>query len=308
MTQTLQASVSQAEYNDIDQYAQAISGQDIQSFQLGKGELSILLQEIIFPDLVVRRIRTNRRIEEIFFTQPGWSTFSFSPGANVANAVWCGVQTFPNAVGVLRAGREHHTCIPDGWEALEIDVPDELLIEENIAPEQLLNKAMTPEKGLFPLSFASAYRLRSWLQVLLSDKAVHLRCKSTLFAEKIRRQILHMLTDTLEENLEDSDKQPRRHPYKRYPLLRLAHNKIDERNWKSLDIDTLATDLGVKTRTLQRIFGEHYQTPPYQYLLSRRLNIARSALRRSHENTLSIADIAEKFGFSSASQFAKHYA
>jgi len=308
MKQMPQAERHFAEFNDIEQYTQAISTQGMRSFQLGTGSLNILLCELVFPDLIVRRIRTNRKIEEIYCLPAGWTTFSLTPGIETNNGVWCGVQSFPNAIAILRPDREHHCCIPGSWDALEIDVPDDLLIDEGIVPEQLLDRAMAPEKAILPLSVKTAYRLRHWLQSLLTDTSIiHRLRKDKIFASKLRQQILATLAATLAEGLHATDQRPLRHPYKHYPLLRQINNRIEQNSWQYMTINTLANDLEVSIRTLQRVFRKYYQISPNKYLLHRRLNAARSELQQPHINTSPIAVIAERYNFGSASQFAEHY-
>lgn len=70
----------------------------------------------------------------------------------------------------------------------------------------------------------------------------------------------------------------------------------------------LASQLGVSDRHLRRMFLRHWQVSPVQYLQTQRLLRAKQWL---HDSTLSVAQIAQASGFSSARRmyaaFAQHY-
>lgn len=73
-------------------------------------------------------------------------------------------------------------------------------------------------------------------------------------------------------------------------------------------MSVLAKLLGVSDRHLRRMFLRHWQVSPVQYLQTQRLLRAKQWL---HDSTLSVAQIAEASGFSSARRmyaaFAQHY-
>jgi AraC family ethanolamine operon transcriptional activator len=58
---------------------------------------------------------------------------------------------------------------------------------------------------------------------------------------------------------------------------------------------------------LHYAFTEHFGLPPAQYMKAHRLNGARNDLRREHESSLKIADVANKWGFWHLGQFARDY-
>ncbi len=91
---------------------------------------------------------------------------------------------------------------------------------------------------------------------------------------------------------------------KRQPTSSLAHaikNLLDENIFTSVDIAALAEKLHISKSTLFREFSKHYNVGPYQYLLLRKIEIAKTFLIRT-EN--SIKDIANRLAFSDEFYFS----
>ena len=69
----------------------------------------------------------------------------------------------------------------------------------------------------------------------------------------------------------------------------------------------LCATIGVAERTLRACCTEFLGLSPTRYILLRRLNMARSALRRADPSTASVAEIARSFQFSELGRFAVTY-
>jgi transcriptional regulator GlxA family with amidase domain len=69
----------------------------------------------------------------------------------------------------------------------------------------------------------------------------------------------------------------------------------------------LCSVIGVPERTLRVCCTEFLGVSPTRYILLRRLNLARSALRRADPATASVAEIARSFQFSELGRFAVTY-
>jgi len=73
-----------------------------------------------------------------------------------------------------------------------------------------------------------------------------------------------------------------------------------------LNVSLIAAELGVSTRSIQRIFGELGFTPR-GYIFERRIDEAAERLRRPDCQHLSITDIAYSMGFSDLSHFVRSF-
>jgi AraC-like DNA-binding protein len=75
----------------------------------------------------------------------------------------------------------------------------------------------------------------------------------------------------------------------------------------SLDLPTLAAQVGVSQRTLYLAFNRHFGTSPAKYLLGKRLEAARASLLGERPDFGRIGAIARAFGFVSISHFSREY-
>ncbi len=91
---------------------------------------------------------------------------------------------------------------------------------------------------------------------------------------------------------------------KRQPTSSLAHaikDLLDESIFGAIDIAALAEKLHISKSTLFREFSKHYGVGPHQYLLQRKIELAKTFLVRSDN---SIKDIANKLAFSDEFYFS----
>jgi AraC-like DNA-binding protein len=82
-------------------------------------------------------------------------------------------------------------------------------------------------------------------------------------------------------------------------LLR-ARDLVDSRYHEPLDLRTLAQEAHVSPRHFSRSFRRVFGETPYQYLLSRRLELARHLLRTTE---MPVGEICLEVGFASVGSF-----
>lgn len=81
------------------------------------------------------------------------------------------------------------------------------------------------------------------------------------------------------------------------------HASLDE----SLDSMTLANELGISQRHMERLFKSNYGITPKRYLLNLRMNAARKELLLSPPKDSTISTIALKYNFFDLNHFSKAY-
>jgi len=74
-----------------------------------------------------------------------------------------------------------------------------------------------------------------------------------------------------------------------------------------LTISTIAKEIGISARSLQRSFRDFREITPMQYLKHTRLNYVHDELSSNHHRKITIADIALRWGFHHLGHFASHY-
>lgn len=89
--------------------------------------------------------------------------------------------------------------------------------------------------------------------------------------------------------------------FKRSPLVSRAVSYLDMHIDAMINIESLASQLGVSRRVLELRFREEMQVSPYRYLQQIRLTNAESLLK---ESSLKIREIAERCGYPEQHQFS----
>ena len=87
------------------------------------------------------------------------------------------------------------------------------------------------------------------------------------------------------------------------PLGRLLHGDLFEPN-RRYTVESLARTLGTSKRTLNRLFQKHFQCPPLEFLIRRRMEYAKQLLAI---NTLFVQDVARECGYSSPPLFIQEF-
>lgn len=200
-------------------------------------------------------------------------------------------------------GRAHHrTTGPSQWGLLSLP-PDQL---------EACGKALTgleitaPPAGrvLRPSRIAAARLVR------LHSKACHLsEARPELIARPevtraIEQELLHALVNCLAADDVDDNEQAWRH---HASLMVRLEDELARNAFRQLTMPELCAAMDVSERTLRVCCTEFLGISPSRYLLLRRLNMARSALRRADPATARVAEIARAHQFSEPGRFAVIY-
>jgi AraC-like DNA-binding protein len=87
-------------------------------------------------------------------------------------------------------------------------------------------------------------------------------------------------------------------------LLRRVRDRIDREYAQPLDVEALARGVHMSAGHLSREFRQAYGEPPYQYLMTRRVERAMALLRRGD---LSVTDVCFEVGCSSLGTFSTRF-
>ena len=112
--------------------------------------------------------------------------------------------------------------------------------------------------------------------------------------------IIHCLT---EYGGDDKSKTKRHHAAVMARFEEVLSRRIDQK----LTMPELCAEVGVPERTLRMCCAEFLGVSPMRYILLRRLNKARSALRRADPSTASVAEVARNHQFLELGRFAVTY-
>jgi transcriptional regulator GlxA family with amidase domain len=123
-------------------------------------------------------------------------------------------------------------------------------------------------------------------------------------ARSLEQELLHALVNCLEtENADRVSRWRRRHT----DIMVRFEEVIATLSGPHLNLSEICTAIDVPERTLRLCCAEFLGVSPIRYYLLRRLNMARSALRRANPETASVAEIARDCQFVELGRFATAY-
>jgi len=289
-------------FSDADGYTTAFGDTRVKLTITGAGEFSARLTRLRLPRLEVNRCRESLpRIA--FISLPTKRTvLSFPIGS--ASLVFGGF-ALRNGDIVLhsRGGRMHqHSNGACQWGLVSLSAKrladcGEALNGRPIASPHA-NRVLRPMRAdalRFQHLFGQACRLADSRSKLIARPEV---------ARALEQEMFHAVVHCLAAgDAEDIAKARHQHAavMERFEVVLTKH--IDQ----SLNMPTLCAELGVAERTLRMCCADFLGVSPKRYILLRRLNSARAALRRANPSTASVAEIARDNQFLELGRFAVTY-
>jgi AraC-like DNA-binding protein len=157
---------------------------------------------------------------------------------------------------------------------------------------------------LQPQPIAARRLLRLHAKAAGLAEAKHKLLDQPEFVQTLERELLHALVECLTVDDPGRDgKRDTRHAN----IMALFENALTAHAGYPLTIFEICASIGVPERTLRACCAEFLGVGPTRYLLLRRLNMARSALRRADPASTSVAEIARQHQFSELGRFAVTY-
>jgi AraC-like DNA-binding protein len=184
----------------------------------------------------------------------------------------------------------------------------------SLPPEQLAacSKALTgrkiasPSAGrvLRPSPSAALRLLRLHSKACRLAETRHKLIENLEVARALEQELLHALVNCLTADDINGNLETRRH---QADIIVRFEDELTAHIGRQLSIPQLCADIGVPERTLRMCCAEFLGMSPTRYFLLRRLNMARSALRRADPSSASVAEIARSCQFRELGRFAVSY-
>jgi AraC-like DNA-binding protein len=289
-------------FSSPDDYQAGIGGAKVNLIVTGGGNFKARLTWLKLLHLrVLRGCESLPRIAFISLS-PERVFVSFPTGGSPS--VWAGHELRIGDI-VLHGGgeRAHHRTTGDSkWGLL------------SLPPEQFFacGKALTGlEITLPPLGrVLRPSRIAATRLLRLHSKACHLaetRCEIIAHPEVTRaleQEFLHALFNCLTaDDVGDNLETGRHHA----SLMVRLEDELARNAVRQPTMLELCAAIGVSERTLRVCCAEFLGISPSRYLLLRRLNLARTALRRADPATARVAEIARTYQFQQPGRFAVTY-
>lgn len=295
----------QASYHDLALFHQDYPEFDGRAVQLDSGPLSVELQELDLDGLVLRQMSSSRRISWEVVGPEHWIGFWLStPETPGLTCRWQGEEVPAHAVCVVEPGREQLIGVDAGWQDIDLYVKQDLLANVGFDPDEI-NPSPGQKRQMLNLAPVRARQFAARLRGLLTPP-VSARRIDAIQADVLRDGIIDDMIDALERANDRRQPLATLSHSHQYHLVRKAQALADDTALEVLHAQELASLLGTNTRTLQRAFRHVLGTSPYQYLLRKRLSMARSELLGA-TTRISLNELAARYYFASASEFSRHY-
>ena len=184
----------------------------------------------------------------------------------------------------------------------------------SLPPEQLTtcSKALTgleitsPPVGrvLRPTRMAGTRLLRLFSKACRLAETTHKLIANPEIARALEQELLHALANCLTADNAGSNLKTTQH---HADIMVRFEDALTTHSGPQLNMPALCAAIGVPERTLRMCCAEFLGMSPTRYLLLRRLNMARSALRRANPANASVAEIARAYQFHEPGRFAVTY-
>src|SRR5579872_2118058 len=233
---------------------------------------------------------------------PGQLFLSF-PTGNMASTYNGFVSRNGDIVLHARGGGVHHRIGEKGqWSLISVSL--EQLARHSAA---LTGEPLVPpdaDRFLRPVR-ADAARLRRLIeQACYFSEAGQDLIDRPEIARALQQEILHAIIHCLAaDQIDDASKARRQHT----AVMSRFEEALDRNIERKLNLPALCAEIGVAERTLRMCCAEFLGVSPMRYLLLRRLNKARSALRRADPSAVSVAEVARNHHFLELGRFAVTY-
>jgi AraC-like DNA-binding protein len=187
------------------------------------------------------------------------------------------------------------------WGAMSLPIEDAALGETLVACD------LTPPRNAIlvtppPAAMTRLQRLHAAAGQLAEDAPEIIAHPEA--ARSLEQALIEAMGACLADGTADEDRSAQRH---HAMIMHRFRRVVEENPDQPLYIPELCTTIGVSDRTLRVCCQEQLGMSPKRYLLLRRMNLARQALRNGSPGTTTVTEIATQFGFWQFGRFAGEY-
>jgi AraC-like DNA-binding protein len=287
-------------FDEFEKLAAAIKPWGLEFGQLDPGPTRAELRQAFEPGVVVQRARFNRRYDQRGESPPGTRTFGVLEHG-VAGVRWCGRAMSDGEMSLFGSSGEFEAASEPDFACMTLSFSEERLAEvAEIHGTPGVFALLGREERMFRVDPSALRVLRRHVEQTLAGLEENAGpWPEEELAFEIPVAILNALaTATL------PPAEPRAHIRSR--ALARARAFIADHAHEPPSVSAVCRASGASWRTLDYAFREHFGVTPKTYLQALRLNAVRRELRAA-EPSVGIADIANRWGFWHAGQFAADY-
>jgi AraC-like DNA-binding protein len=290
-------------FTDPDDYTAAVRATRAELTVIGRGRFSAKLTRIDLHRLWMQRFTDNLPRIAHFANITGRTFVSFrtQPGPSLLSA---GVEMHPTDIVRHNEG-QHAFQHSSGFACFgAMSLPIEEMVSVGAA---LAGGDLTPPRDMLtvtppPAAMAKLQRLHAAAGQLAEDAPAVIAHPEA--ARGLEQALIEALVGCLGQRDVREDRSALRH---HTMIMRRFRRAVEENPDQPLYISELCRSIGVADRTLRTCCQQQLGMSPKRYLLLRRMQLARRALRESGRTTATVTEIATRYGFWELGRFAGAY-
>ena len=223
---------------------------------------------------------------------------------STAPLIWGGVELHLGDIVLHSRGERTHQWTPGAGKWGLVSLPPDQLAACGLALTGLKITAPPFHRVLRPRRSAATNLLRLHARACRLAETRHELIANPEVTRSLEQEVLHALVNCLTGEGAESYPETRRH---HADIMIRFERALAANAGQHLNVSVLCKDIGVPERTLRMCCAEFLGMSPSRYFLLRRLNKARSVLRRADPAHASIAEIARSCQFHEPGRFAVTY-
>jgi AraC-like DNA-binding protein len=291
-----------ATFANRDDYQASIGDASVNLVVTGSGDFNARLTWLHLRHFHV--LRACERLPRIALISLSSQVFVSFPASEGSPLTYCGLGLqFGDVVFHSRGERTHQRTSGESQWGL-ISLPPEQLAACGKALTGL--KITSPPAGriLRPPRSAAMRLLRLHSKACHLAETRHQLIENPEVARALEQELLYALVNCLKADNANSNPKVSRH---HADIMVRFEDALAVHGSSQLNMPALCSAIGVPERTLRVCCTEFLGMSPTRYSLMRRLNMARSALRRADPSKASVAEIARIHQFPELGRFAVTY-
>ena len=289
------------ETDDVDEHREALRPWELTIRQLSTGKYRSRTEYVSFNGSLVYREQCNRRLLVRGATPGGYLVLG-SPCAAETRMDWCGAEIHPGRLAFGRSSTEIDCVVPARSHHVVALVPEDLA--RTYLGEALASKLSASERRHLVCRPSVGKALVELVHRLVEE---YLEQPELLTDQELCKAIENELMDILFQAVDTLEDRVGRVPMCRRRLVFLRAIEYADHLRRPIGIAELAAATGVSRRVLELAFQETLGVTPITYLRWSRMHGARAELAAADPDSVRVADIRARWGFSEPGRFAVEY-
>ena len=276
-------------------------GWEIESTQISSGHGGVVFDHLAWPGLLIGRFGSLGTMHNTFVVPD--ETVVLLVCRRMLPVFWSGQELPPDVMPILRAGVEHISRIPAGWDSYELMISEDLIRRTELLPLRILDERVPVEDSWLRLPEAHRRQYVAQLDALfgIGNRVATNGVPTTSFGQ------FRFLVDGL-RRLVSAATGPHNgfapRVTRRADLVRKGEALMRERLSHGVTVDEISQAVGASYRALNYAFQDAYGTSPGRFLRVLKLNRARRLLRTSD---ITVTTAASSVGIYELGRFAAAY-